>query len=188
MDSYLRHRLLVVCCLLLLASCQGAQPAEELAVAGEGALALTSTAFEDGKEIPAQHTCDDQDISPPLEWEGAPSGTASFALIMDDPDAPIGTWVHWVVYDLAGDQQSLAVGVPDDPELADGGVQGTNSWSDTGYGGPCPPSGTHRYFFKLYALDVVLDAGPGLTKKELLREMEGHIVAQTQLVGTYARP
>jgi Raf kinase inhibitor-like YbhB/YbcL family protein len=188
MDGFPRHRLVVLCCLLLLVGCRSAQAPEGLATPGESSLVLRSDAFADGEAIPAQYTCDQADISPPLEWEGAPASTVSYALIMDDPDAPVGTWVHWVVYDLTRDVQILPEDVSDGPELAGGGVHGTNSWSSTGYGGPCPPSGTHRYFFKLYALDVVLGTGPGLTKNELLHEIEGHILAQTQLVGTYSRP
>jgi Raf kinase inhibitor-like YbhB/YbcL family protein len=177
-----------VCWLLLLVACQRTQATEAPSTSGGSALALTSTVFADGEAIPARHTCDGADISPPLTWEGPPSGAASFALIVDDPDAPVGTWVHWVVYDLPSDVQGLPEGVPQEPELAVGGVQGANGWSDTGYGGPCPPSGTHRYVFQLYALDTTLGAGPGLSKRDLLGEMEGHILAQAQLVGTYARP
>ncbi|HUT19210.1 MAG TPA: YbhB/YbcL family Raf kinase inhibitor-like protein [Anaerolineae bacterium] len=182
------QRLLAGLCLLVLVGCRGAEPQGESAVTSDSALSPTSAAFEDGAAIPAQYTCDGADISPPLEWGDPPPNTGSFALIMDDPDAPIGTWVHWVIYDLPAEARSLAEGVPGEPHLAGGGVQGRNSWPKTGYGGPCPPSGTHRYFFKLYALDVVLGAGPGLTKKELLEEMGEHILAQAQLVGTYSRP
>ena len=182
------QRLLAGLCLLVLVGCRGAEPQGEPVVTSDSALSPTSAAFEDGAAIPAQYTCDGADISPPLEWGDPPPNTGSFALIMDDPDAPIGTWVHWVIYDLPAEARSLAEGVPGEPHLAGGGVQGRNSWPKTGYGGPCPPSGTHRYFFKLYALDVVLGAGPGLTKKELLEEMGGHILAQAQLVGTYSRP
>jgi Raf kinase inhibitor-like YbhB/YbcL family protein len=163
------------------------EPQGELTTTSGSELSLTSSAFSDGGAIPVQYTCDGKDISPPLEWSDTPPGAMSFALIMDDPDAPVGTWVHWVVYDLPAKTRQLPEGVPTEARLAGGGLQGKNSWPRTGYGGPCPPGGTHRYLFKLYALDTVLRADPGLTKSELLQAVEGHILAQTQLVGTYAR-
>jgi Raf kinase inhibitor-like YbhB/YbcL family protein len=181
------YRLLVTVCLLVLAGCRGAELQDTPAVAGDSTLALSSPVFGDGGAIPAQYTCDGQDVSPPLAWSGRPSGTESFALIVDDPDAPAGTWVHWVIYDLPAETRQLPEGVPADDRLADGGVQGRNSWPKMGYGGPCPPSGTHHYFFKLYALDIMLGADPGLGKAELLAALEGHVLAQAQLVGTYAR-
>jgi Raf kinase inhibitor-like YbhB/YbcL family protein len=187
-NGCLRHRLLAVNWLLILVACRGAQPTDGPPVASENGLVLTSAAFEDGGAIPTLYTCDGADTSPPLEWDDPPPNTASFALIMDDPDAPVGTWVHWVIYELPPETRQLRAELPPESQIAGGGVQGENSWPRTGYGGPCPPSGTHRYFVKLYALDVLLGASPGLTKKRLLEEMEGHILAQTQLVGTYARP
>jgi Raf kinase inhibitor-like YbhB/YbcL family protein len=150
-------------------------------------LILTSSAFSNGDPIPGVYTCDGQDISPPLSWEEPPSGTESFALIVDDPDAPGGTWVHWVLFNVPGETRSLAEEVSDDAELSDGGLHGENSWNRMGYGGPCPPSGTHRYFFKLYALDTRLDLEAGASKERLLDTMEGHILAQTELMGTYQR-
>ena len=186
MNRYVWHRLLAGLCLLVLVGCRDAGPQGEPVATSDSALWLMSAAFEDGAAIPVQYTCDGADISPPLEWGDPPPNTASFALVMDDPDAPIGTWVHWVIYDLPAEARSLPEGVAGEPDLASGGVQGKNSWPKTGYGGPCPPSGAHRYFFKLYALDAVLGAGPGLSKEQLLQEMEGHVLAQTQLVGTYA--
>ncbi len=148
---------------------------------------LTSTAFASGDPIPMKYTCDDQDISPPLQWKDPPEGTRSFALICDDPDAPVGTWVHWVIYNLSGSTLSLPEAVPSDADLPDGGRHGQNSWGQPSYGGPCPPGGTHRYFFKLYALDAELDLAAGATKEELLPAMEGHILASTETIGTYSR-
>jgi Raf kinase inhibitor-like YbhB/YbcL family protein len=150
-------------------------------------MMLTSSAFTHGSMIPKQYTCDGKDISPPLSWSDPPEKTQSFALIMDDPDAPLGTWVHWVIYNLPATARGLGEGVPPDADLPDGSRQGRNSWRRIGYGGPCPPSGTHRYFFKLYALDTVLPLASGATKEELLKAMEGHIVAQAELMGRYAR-
>jgi Raf kinase inhibitor-like YbhB/YbcL family protein len=139
-------------------------------------------------EIPLRYTCDGEDTSPPLEWGAPPPGTASLALIVDDPDAPRGTWVHWVIYNLPAEARGLAAGIALEAELSDSSRQGNNSWPRLGYGGPCPPSGSHRYFFKLYALDTALDLQqPGATKQQLLQAMEGHILAETQLMGTYAR-
>ena len=148
---------------------------------------LTSFAFAAGESIPPKYTCDGQDISPPLEWSAPPAGIQSFALICDDPDAPVGTWIHWVLFNLPAEARALPEAVPADADLADGGRHGENSWRRLGYGGPCPPGGTHRYFFKLYALDTVLDLDAGAGKKQVLRAMEGHILAQAELMGTYSR-
>jgi Raf kinase inhibitor-like YbhB/YbcL family protein len=160
------------------------QPQTESKPAEEGdtpmEMALTSPSFNNGEPIPAKFTCDGEDISPDLDWFGTPGETVSLALIMDDPDAPVGTWVHWVLYNLPFDLNGLR---PGDTGV---GVDGTNSWNSTGYGGPCPPSGTHRYFFKLYALDTNLDLGPGADKSALLAAMEGHIIGQAELMGTYS--
>lgn len=148
-------------------------------------MTLTSPAFAQGATIPRQYTCDGKDISPALQWGEPPEKTQSFALIMDDPDAPMGTWVHWVLYNLPATARSLPEGVPPAADLADGSHHGRNSWKRLGYGGPCPPSGTHRYFFKLYALDAKLNLASGATKEELLKAMEGHILAQAELMGRY---
>ena len=150
-------------------------------------IQLTSSAFADGSMIPSEYTCDGRDISPPLAWAGAPEGTAALALICDDPDAPAGTWVHWVLYDLPASTESLPAAVPPDRVLSDGGKQGTNSYRRMGYGGPCPPSGTHRYYLKMYALDSEVGLKPGATKEDLLEAMEGHILGQGQLMGRYKR-
>jgi len=148
---------------------------------------LTSTAFAPGEPIPTKYSCDGEDISPPLQWSDPPQGTQSFALIADDPDAPVGTWVHWVLYNLPAETRALPEAVPPDADLPDGSRHGQNSGGRLGYGGPCPPSGTHRYFFKLYALGTVLDLDAGASKKQVLQAMEGHILAQTELMGVYSR-
>lgn len=146
-------------------------------------LELTSPAFAAEESIPAKYTCDGQDISPPLEWGEPPQGTESLALIMDDPDAPVGVWDHWLLFNLPAETRQLDEGAAP-PSESQGGQ---NSWGRTGYGGPCPPGGTHRYFFKLYALDTVLDIEAGAGKEELLQAMEGHILAQGELMGRYSR-
>ncbi len=151
-------------------------------------LDLTTTAFVEGQPIPRRHAFDDQNLSPDLHWSGVPPATKSLALICDDPDAPMGIWVHWVIYDLPPDITGLAEDVPKSPELASGAKQGLNDYKRLGYGGPCPPPGkAHRYFFKLYALDAKPDLKPGLTKKDLLKAMDGHVIAEGQLMGTYQR-
>lgn len=150
-------------------------------------LQVTSPVFEDGGMIPQQYTCDDANISPPLSWEAVPQETRSLALICDDPDAPGGTFVHWVVYDLPADLEELPENLPRDKTFPIGGEQGINSTEEMGYMGPCPPSGTHRYFFKIYALDKQLNLPAGETKDKLLKAMEGHILAQGQIMGRYQR-
>lgn len=150
-------------------------------------IKIRSSAFKEGEMIPKQYTCDGANISPPLTWDAAPPGTKSFALVSDDPDAPVGTWVHWVIYNLPPDSRGIPENIPFHKNLENGARQGTNDFREIGYGGPCPPGGTHRYYFKLYALDKVLDLEPGITKAQLLKAMEGHIVAQGQLMGKYKR-
>jgi hypothetical protein len=138
--------------------------------------------------IPKQFTCDGTDVSPALEWSGAPENTKSFSLIADDPDAPVGTWVHWVLYDLPADAKQLAEGVPKDEQLANGARQGRSDFRRMGYGGPCPPPGpAHRYFFKLYALDAQLNLKAGASKADVEKAMAGHILAQASLMGRYQR-
>jgi len=151
------------------------------------AIQLTSEAFSDGAMIPKRFTCDGEDLSPPLSWSGLPRETASLALICDDPDAPVGTWDHWVLFNIPASATGLPVNVPAKATLDDGSVHGNNSWGRLGYGGPCPPGGTHRYFFKLYALDIALDLKTGATKSQLVTAMEGHILDQGQLMGQYRR-
>lgn len=152
------------------------------------ALKVTSTAFESGSTIPKKFTCDGPDVSPALNWNDPPAGTQSLALIADDPDAPVGTWVHWVLYDLPADARSLPESVPKQEQLANGARQGRNDFGKIGYGGPCPPPGKpHRYFFKLYALDTKLDLKAGATKAGAEKAMQGHILAQGELMGRYGR-
>jgi Raf kinase inhibitor-like YbhB/YbcL family protein len=153
------------------------------------ALAITSTAFADGEAIPSRYTCQGEDVSPSLAWTGLPPGTKSLALLLVDPDvpdpaAPKRTWVHWVLYNLPATATGLAEAVT---ALPDGTLPGRNDWGRTGYGGPCPPIGRHRYFHKLYALDVVLPDLGEPTQAELERAMEGHVLATAELVGTYEK-
>ena len=150
-------------------------------------MELTSKAFDEGGMIPAKYTCDAENVSPPLSWSSLPDGTKSLALICDDPDAPVGTWVHWVVFNLPPDSDGLPEHVPPQKKLSDGALQGLNDFRKIGYGGPCPPGGTHRYFFKLYALDMVLDLQAGSTKAALERAMQGQVLAEARLMGTYRR-
>jgi Raf kinase inhibitor-like YbhB/YbcL family protein len=183
----------------MMVSACAAQPQQDLATAMPGAsdgdreggpamaFRLESGVFEGAGAIPSKFTCDGQDVSPPLTWSGVPEGTISLALIMDDPDAPAGIWVHWVLYGIPASEDGLGEGVPADDVLPDGARSGLNSWRRSGYGGPCPPGGTHRYFFRLYALDSVLELSPGATKEALLEAMQGHILGQTELMGTYSR-
>ncbi len=155
-------------------------------------MELKSAAFRDGGGIPVRHTCDGGDSSPALEWSAVPAGARSLVVIMEDPDAPAGTWVHWVLYDLPGDAQGLNAGLPKTETLSGGGAQGAcwgvNDFSRIGYHGPCPPPGRpHRYVFTLYALDAALALPPRRTKKEVLRAMKGHVLAQAALTGMYGR-
>ena len=148
---------------------------------------VTSSTFQDGGLIPAKYTCDGADVSPPLQWDTVPEGTKSITLICDDPDAPMGTFVHWVLFNLPAETRQLAEKVPADKTLPSGARQGTSDFGRIGYGGPCPPSGTHRYFFKIYALDAKVDLPAGARKSDLLKAMQGHILAQGQLIGKYKR-
>jgi Raf kinase inhibitor-like YbhB/YbcL family protein len=151
-------------------------------------ITLESAAFREGETIPREYTGDGKDISPPLRWPAAPEGAKSFALICDDPDAPRGTWVHWVLYNLPGDVREVGPEVPPREVLANGARQGKNDFGRIGYGGPAPPRGKpHRYFFKLYALDRALDLAAGATKDQLLAAMKGHVLAEGQLMGKYGR-
>jgi len=153
------------------------------------AFELKSEAFTDGGYIPKKYTCDDMDISPPLKWSEPPEGTQSLALVCDDPDAPMGTWVHWVLYGLSPEIRELPEGIPKSNNTnVGGGRQGMNDFGRIGYGGPCPPWGSaHRYFFKLYALDAIPDLPPGATKQELMRAIKDHIIEEARLIGLYRR-
>lgn len=150
-------------------------------------MTITSPAFDHGQKIPVEYSCKGADISPALEWSGVPEGAVSFALICVDPDAPIGTWVHWVYFNIPPDLSGLPKAFPGGAEPETGGFQGRNSWKRNEYGGPCPPGGTHRYFFKLYALDTTLDLGPRTNKNNLLKAMAGHVLAEAELMGTFAK-
>mgnify|MGYP006272231409 CR=1 FL=1 len=150
-------------------------------------MKLTSSAFSEGEPIPKSYSCDGADMSPQLSWEEVPAGTESFALIADDPDAPVGTWVHWVIYDIPGEKRELQENYPKQEVDSDGSRQGLNDFRRIGYGGPCPPGGKHRYFFTLYALSTTLDLDSGLSKAEILEKMEGHVLDQAELMGTYNR-
>ncbi len=150
-------------------------------------MRLTSPAFEPNQLIPSQYTCDGEDISPPLDWDDPPEGTESLALICDDPDAPGKTWVHWIVYNLPNVAHSLPENVSSSISPLSESVQGKNDFKQVKYGGPCPPSGTHRYFFKLYALDSKLNLESGATKAQVEAAMTGHILGKAQLIGLYSR-
>jgi len=150
------------------------------------AFTLSSSAFSSGGEIPTQYTCKGPDTSPALEWTGAPPHTASFALIMDDPDAPAGTWVHWVIWNVPAGTHALPADVPKRDQLPDGSQQGRNSFRKIGYNGPCPPGGaTHRYFFRLYALDAKLQLSPGASRSDLDVAMNGHTLGHAEYMGTF---
>jgi Raf kinase inhibitor-like YbhB/YbcL family protein len=155
---------------------------------GSMALQVTSTAFSAGEMIPKKFTCDGPDVSPQLAWNNPPAGTESFALIADDPDAPMGTWVHWVLYGLPASTRELAENVAKQEQLPSGARQGRNDFGKIGYGGPCPPPGKpHRYFFKLYALDAKTNLNAGATKTDVERALKGHILGRAELMGRYGR-
>jgi Raf kinase inhibitor-like YbhB/YbcL family protein len=173
--------------LLPICGCQK-QPtiSEEEIAKGAAKMQLTSPAFKEGQPIPKEYAYKDKNNSPPLKWSDVPNGTKSFALIADDPDAPRKEpWVHWVLFNLPADTRELP-GTPAGKVDLPGVKQGTNDFKDRGYGGPSPPSGTHRYFFKLYALDTVLDLKEGATKDQLLKAMKDHVLAQGQLMGKFS--
>lgn len=180
-------------CLLLTAAAMvcSCDSKKDIGVSKEGmktmSIEVTSSAFADGELIPAKYTADGENVSPPLRWQPVPENAKSIVIINDDPDAPVGTWVHWVVYDLGADVAELAEATPADEILANGVKQGTTDFGRIGYGGPAPPSGTHRYFFKVYALDTKLDLPAGATKEQVVDAMEGHVLAKGELVGKYKR-
>ncbi len=179
---------LVCVALLLLPGCPGGTTTNEEGTTVSAKLEVSSPAFREGETIPQKYTGDGADASPPLKWGAAPEGARSFAVVCDDPDAPRGTWVHWVLYDLPATATSLPEGVPAKGELEGGGRQGKNDFGNLGYGGPAPPKGKpHRYFFKVYALDATPNLPPGATKAQLLDAMKGHVLAEGQLVGKYGR-
>lgn len=163
--------------------------ANTLSAQGGRAMSFTlkTTAFPEGDTIPRNHTCDGADLSPALAWSGIPAGTQSLALIVDDPDAPAGTWTHWIAWNIPP-KTALPEGVPKVESLGDGTLQGRNDFRRIGYGGPCPPPGkAHRYFFKLYALDAKLELKPGADRQQLERALKGHVLAEAKLMGKYGR-
>ena len=175
----------VICFSLCLASYLGATL---LAQTQGETMKISSASFSAGEMIPKKFTCDGPDASPRLNWTEPPAKTQSFALIMDDPDAPAGTWVHWVLFDLPADTRELAEGVAKQEQVANGARQGRNDFGKIGYGGPCPPAGNpHRYFFKLYALDAKLNLKAGATKADVEGAMKGHILAHAEVIGKYGR-
>ncbi len=177
---------------IIFCACQSdEEPGEETAVPKQGerkmAITVSSPAFDDGGMIPLKYTCDGGDMSPPLVFDGVPGEAKSLTLIVDDPDAPMGTWVHWVMYNLPPDSKELHENVSSEEKLENGALHGVTDFGKFGYGGPCPPSGTHRYYFKLYALDAILDLSGQISKDDLKAAMEGHILAEGQLMGKYKR-
>ena len=166
------------------AGCESEQPPEEV----KTMLSVSTSAFEEGGGIPIKYSCEGEDVSPALQWDEPPVGTQSFTLIMDDPDAPVAVFTHWVIFNIPSDSRQLAEAIPPQDQLPRGALQGKNDFGRIGYGGPCPPPGSaHRYHFTLYAVDIALDAIPGASKKQVLDAMEGHILDQDQLTGTYQR-
>ena len=150
-------------------------------------MIVKSSVFSEGAIMGAKYTCDGEDVSPPLSWSGAPGETQSFTLICDDPDAPAGTWVHWVFYDIPGSVSELPENVPGQKNPKTGGAQGVNDFRKIGYGGPCPPGGTHRYYVTLSALDKEIGMAPGASKQQVSAAMKGHVLAEAQLMGRYRR-
>jgi Raf kinase inhibitor-like YbhB/YbcL family protein len=188
MGTPLRCAGLMLMILVALAACGRVQPEGQVQEAAQVSLQLESSAFKAGETIPARYTCDGDDVSPPLSWADPPPGTESFTLIVDDPDAPVGTWDHWVLFSIAAAVRSLPENVPPDAVVDGVGVHGANSWRNLGYGGPCPPQGpAHRYFLRLYALDTVLDLKAGASRGDVERAMQGHILAESELIGQYGR-
>ena len=149
-------------------------------------MKISSNAFKDSEMIPSKYTCDGEDISPPINFSEVPEGARSLALICVDPDAPSGKWVHWLIYNIPVDMSELKENVAKKEKLAGGILQGINDFGRIGYGGPCPPGGTHRYYFKLYALDTILNLEPGITEKELLKAIFNHNIAETHFTGKYS--
>jgi Raf kinase inhibitor-like YbhB/YbcL family protein len=181
-----KNLLISIVLVVLLSSCSSTQTSTPEA---DMSLEVKSDAFSNGQSIPAKYSCIGKNISPALTWSDPPSGTQSFALIMDDPDAPAGTWVHWVLYNIKPDWRNLPEDLPVTGKNIDPNAVffGTNSSGNIRYDGPCPPSGTHRYYFKLYALDTQIGLLPGATKEQILKEMQGHILAQGELMGTFSK-
>jgi len=192
MAGPMRKNLILTLLFLFFAACGKSAPEPVVQVPPKptqdsGQIRLISNAFKDGEGIPSQYTCDGVNISPPLEWNALPKTAKTVAIIAEDPDAPSGTFVHWVLYNLPADNIGVVENVPLTDTLKVGGFQGKNDFEKIGYGGPCPPSGTHRYLFKIYAVDSELPLKAAATKADLLKAMEGHVVAEGQLMGKYKR-
>jgi Raf kinase inhibitor-like YbhB/YbcL family protein len=181
----------LICLPVLVAAicaCQGSEPGPQPSEGAASDLQITSSVFENEGTIPGPYTCDGDDVSPPLSWSGQPVSTKSLALIYEDIDAPAGIWVHWVLFNIPAPTRSLPEAVPAEDTVAGVGVQGSNSWHRLGFGGPCPPEGSeHRYYFRLYALDTILNLEAGATKADIERAMSGHVLATGQLMGKYSR-
>jgi Raf kinase inhibitor-like YbhB/YbcL family protein len=150
-------------------------------------MRVFSPVFSDGDDIAAKYTCDGENVSPPLEWEDIPHGTTSFSIVVDDPDAPSGVFVHWLLFNVPASENGLTEGVGVEGPTSGGGIQGKNGFGKIAYGGPCPPSGTHRYYFHLYAVDTNLDLPPGASRRDWDRAAQGHVLSEAQLMGRYAR-
>ena len=187
---------LIALLLLVLSSCRNenspapqntVQPTPAASPALTREINLTSTAFANGALMPAKYTCDGENVSPPLNWEGVPEKAKSLALFVADPDAPGKRWTHWVLFNLPASAKGLPENIAPEKQLASAARQGTNDFKQIGYGGPCPPDAVHRYFFTLYALDAELALDAGATKDELLNAMQGHILAQGEMVGKYEK-
>lgn len=188
MEKHLRFGLWALLILSALAACQGQEPEQPREEERTAILQVSSDAFDDGTTIPQRYTCDGEDLSPALLWSEPPAGTQSLVLICDDPDAPMRTWDHWVLFNIPVTTRSLPEGMPADTSIPGAGVHGSNSWRQLGYGGPCPPQGAaHRYYFKLYALDTSLDLDAGASKSDVEKAMKGHVLADGQLMGRYSR-
>lgn len=174
--------------LMIACGTQGTKPTTKQSISPKTMMMLRSPAFENGQPIPKKYTGDDQDLSPELIWGSTPQGTRSFALICQDPDAPVGTFIHWVIYNIPDTIQRLPEGFPRDEKLPDGICQGRNDFGAIGYRGPLPPPGKpHRYFFILYALDTILSTPPGATASDIQKVITGHTLATAELIGTYRR-
>jgi Raf kinase inhibitor-like YbhB/YbcL family protein len=181
-------KLFTICAGFLLAGVLGGPPVYGAESGSPQQFMLTSSAFQAGAEIARKYTCDGDDVSPPLRWENPPAGTKAFAMITDDPDAPGRTWVHWLIYDLSPETKELTEAISKTEVIAGGAKQGINDFRKLGYGGPCPPPGsTHRYYFKLYALDAATNLKARATKQELLDALKGHVLGEADLMGRYRR-
>lgn len=188
MGKHLRFGLWTVLILVALGACQEQQPEQQVEEVATSILRVESDAFVAGESIPQRYTCDGEDVSPPLSWSQPPAAAQSLVLIFDDPDAPAGTWDHWLLFNIPPTTRSLPEGLPASERIQGIGVHGSNSWRRLGYGGPCPPTGTtHRYYLKLYALDSSLDLDAGASKRDIETAIKGHVLAKGELMARYGR-